>query len=32
MSQNWLTVRLVEELQERIEDGREIDSIVSALQ
>ena len=32
MSLNWLTVRLDEELQERIEDGREIDSIVSALQ
>jgi anti-sigma regulatory factor (Ser/Thr protein kinase) len=32
MSQNWLTVKLVEEMQERVEDGREIDSIVSALQ
>ena len=32
MSQSWLTVRLVEELQERIEAGQEIGSIVSGLQ
>src|SRR4051812_13499215 len=31
MRQDWLTVRLVEELQERIEDGQEIGSIVSGL-
>lgn len=32
MAQNWLTARLVEELQERIEDGLEIDAIVAVLQ
>jgi anti-sigma regulatory factor (Ser/Thr protein kinase) len=32
MSEKWLTVKLVEEIQERVEDGQEIDSIVSALQ
>ena len=31
MNEFWLTVKLVEEMQERVEDGREIDSIVSAL-